>query len=133
MGIKGRAAEMFDVGIGELLILGVIGLLVFGPDRLPRAAADAARYVRRFRAAASDLTSEIAAASGVGAEDMKGAMLDLNALSPRRMMASLMADETESKAVHSANRATDHSEQDSPALGVGVEGQTAHLFDPDAT
>ena len=28
---------MFDIGIGEIIILGVVGLLVFGPERLPRA------------------------------------------------------------------------------------------------
>ena len=32
---------MFDIGIGEIAILAVIGLLVFGPEKLPKAAADA--------------------------------------------------------------------------------------------
>ena len=32
---------MFDIGIGELVALAVIGLLIFGPERLPKAAADA--------------------------------------------------------------------------------------------
>ena len=30
---------MFDIGIGELVALAVIGLLIFGPERLPKAAA----------------------------------------------------------------------------------------------
>ena len=34
---------MFDIGIGELVALAVIGLLIFGPERLPKAAADAGR------------------------------------------------------------------------------------------
>lgn len=40
---------MFDIGIGEILIVAVIGLLVFGPERLPRAAADAAKWLKQIR------------------------------------------------------------------------------------
>ena len=29
---------MFDIGFLELLIIGVVGLLVLGPERLPKAA-----------------------------------------------------------------------------------------------
>ena len=40
---------MFDIGIGEIIILAVVGLLVFGPERLPRAAADAAKWLKQIR------------------------------------------------------------------------------------
>ena len=44
---------MFDIGIGEIMIIAVIGLLVFGPERLPRAAADAAKWLKQMRVMAS--------------------------------------------------------------------------------
>ena len=47
------SAEIFDIGIGELVALAVIGLLIFGPERLPKAAADAGRC----RGPAGDLTA----------------------------------------------------------------------------
>ncbi|MCX6422607.1 MAG: twin-arginine translocase TatA/TatE family subunit [Actinobacteria bacterium] len=36
---------MFDIGIGEIIVLAILGLVVFGPERLPKAAADAGRLV----------------------------------------------------------------------------------------
>ena len=40
---------MFDIGFGELLVLGVLALFVFGPERLPKVAAQAARALRDAR------------------------------------------------------------------------------------
>ena len=34
---------MFDLSITKLLVLGVIAIVIFGPDQLPRIAAQAAR------------------------------------------------------------------------------------------
>ena len=40
---------MFDVGFAELLIIFVIGLLVLGPERLPRVAARVGNWVGQAR------------------------------------------------------------------------------------
>ena len=40
---------MFDVGFSELLIIGVVALLVLGPERLPHAARMAGAFLRRAR------------------------------------------------------------------------------------
>ena len=39
----------FDLSVWKLLVLGIIGLVVFGPDRLPQLARDAGRTVRQLR------------------------------------------------------------------------------------
>jgi len=40
---------MFDIGFGELLIIGLIGLLVLGPERLPAVAKTVGGFVRKAR------------------------------------------------------------------------------------
>jgi sec-independent protein translocase protein TatB len=40
---------VFDFGFSELLLVAVVGLLVLGPERLPRAAKMAGLWVRRAR------------------------------------------------------------------------------------
>lgn len=40
---------MFDIGVGEILVLLVVALLVFGPERLPTMAKQAASWVRDLR------------------------------------------------------------------------------------
>jgi sec-independent protein translocase protein TatB len=37
---------MFDIGFAELVLLMLIGLLVLGPEKLPRVARDAGLYLR---------------------------------------------------------------------------------------
>ncbi len=54
---------MFDIGFWELLLIGVVALLVVGPDRLPEVARTAGKWVlktRRFVAGVkSDFQSEL--------------------------------------------------------------------------
>ncbi|HET6627382.1 MAG TPA: sec-independent translocase [Nocardioidaceae bacterium] len=54
---------MFGIGLPELLVIGVVAVLVFGPDRLPDFARQAGRFVRQVRtftqAARDDLRSEL--------------------------------------------------------------------------
>jgi sec-independent protein translocase protein TatB len=70
-----------NLGWEEILVLAVVGLIIFGPDRLPKAAQDAARVLRELRTmargAADDLRSEL------GPEI---ADLDLRSFHPRRIV-----------------------------------------------
>lgn len=50
---------MFDIGFSELLLVGVIALVVLGPERLPRAARTAGLWLGRARATAQRFTAEI--------------------------------------------------------------------------
>lgn len=110
---------MFNhVGWGELVVLIVIGLIIFGPERLPKAASDAARLIRRLRALAQNATADLKAELGPEMAD-----LDIRSLHPRRIMQSALFDD------------------DSPAPVTGVQvHQSAPLqpgepppYDEDAT
>ena len=48
-----------DLGVGEILGLAVIGLMLFGPDRLPKIAVDAARFVRKLRLMYANASAEL--------------------------------------------------------------------------
>ena len=49
---------MFDVGFFELLVIGVVALVVLGPERLPKAARFAGLWVRKARAQWYSVKSE---------------------------------------------------------------------------
>ena len=50
---------MFDVGFPEIVLLFVIGLLVLGPERLPRVAAQLGRWMGKARRTAHQLRMQI--------------------------------------------------------------------------
>lgn len=65
---------MFGIQFGELLVLMVVALLVFGPDRLPEMAKQAASFIRDLRSmvarARSDLSDSVGDL-GIDQEDLK--------------------------------------------------------------
>ncbi|NIC05120.1 Sec-independent protein translocase protein TatB [Billgrantia bachuensis] len=50
---------MFDIGFLELLILGIVGLLVLGPERLPKAARTVGLWVGKIKRTVSSMQREI--------------------------------------------------------------------------
>tara|TARA_Y100001968_G_C19102856_1_gene593405 strand:- start:200 stop:433 length:234 start_codon:yes stop_codon:yes gene_type:complete len=50
---------MFDIGLLELLLIGVISLLVLGPDKLPGAVRSGAKTIYWFKRQASAAREEI--------------------------------------------------------------------------
>ena len=109
---------MFDIGIGEIIILGVVGLLVFGPERLPRAAADAAKWLKQIRAMASGARQDLADSAGLDLSDTVDTVKSLQEFHPRRLAASILKDDAE-------------DEVPKPAVEKPAVARPA--FDPDAT
>lgn len=113
---------MFDIGLGEILILGILGLLVFGPERLPRAAADAARTLRNVRAMASNARKDLADSAGVDLSGAQEALRDLQDLHPKRMVSGIFDDNDDDDEA-SSGRTQGRAKPDSAGA----------RFDPDAT
>ena len=50
---------MFDIGFAELLLIGVVGLLVVGPEQLPGAVSTVLAWVNRFRRSFDQIRTEV--------------------------------------------------------------------------
>jgi len=77
-----------DLNVTKLLVLGVIALLVFGPDRLPLMAAQAGRALRELRKLLDGAKSELQ--ENLGPEFSQ---LDLADLNPRHFVRKHLVDE----------------------------------------
>ena len=78
---------MLDIGAGEFLALGAVAVIVLGPERLPRYAAEAARVVRKVRRLADDARAEVSKELGPEFGDVS--LRDLN---PRAMVRKHLLD-----------------------------------------
>ncbi len=50
---------MFDMGFAEMLIIGIVALLVIGPERLPSVARKAGTYVAKIKRFVSNVKSDV--------------------------------------------------------------------------
>jgi Tat protein translocase TatB subunit len=94
-----------DIGLGEIIVIVVIALLVFGPDRLPKVAADAARMLRQVRVMAASARKDLVDAAGLDDDgEMAQTVRDLRDLDPRRAMQGVLTDDPAPAGPASAQR-----------------------------
>ena len=109
---------MFGIGLPELMVIIVVAVIVFGPDRLPEFARQAGRLVRQIRqftnAARDDIRNEL------GPEF---ANFELTDLDPRRAMRKYIQDAWDE---------TDDAEPARPGQLPLTEGELPP-YDSDAT
>ncbi|MCL2581636.1 MAG: sec-independent translocase [Streptosporangiales bacterium] len=79
---------MFDLSITKLLVLAVIALVVFGPNELPRVAAQAGKALRDLRRIAEGAKSDLREGLGPEFQDF-----DFEDLNPRRFVQKHLLDE----------------------------------------
>jgi sec-independent protein translocase protein TatB len=109
-----------NIGWTEFLVIAMIGLIVFGPERLPEMAAQFAKFIKTMRAKASEATAELTAS--VDTKAVTDIAKDLRGLTPRGMT---------TKAVTSVAGLAGLSEtRKSPGSGPA---KVNPVFDPDAT
>ena len=73
---------MFDsIGWGEILVVALAALFIFGPERLPSLAKDASRGLRRVRATIKDLRGQVDDVLGEDLAELRD--LDLRRYHPR--------------------------------------------------
>ncbi len=72
---------MFGMGWSEILLIGIVGVLVFGPDKLPEFARQSARLIRTVRRMAQDAKDDLGRELG---QDLS--RLELRDLDPREVV-----------------------------------------------
>ena len=82
---------MFGIGWPELFVIMAIGLIVVGPERLPKYAEDAGRLLRQLRRLAEDASVDLKAELGPEMADLN--LSDLRDLHPRRMVQKYLFDD----------------------------------------
>jgi sec-independent protein translocase protein TatB len=79
---------VFDLSFLKLLVLGVLALIIFGPDQLPKLASQAGRALRDLRRLADSARADLQ--DGLGPEFRD---FDLNDLNPRNFVRKHLWDE----------------------------------------
>lgn len=98
---------MFGIGLPEFLVILVVALVVFGPDRLPDFARQAGRMVRQVRQLSQQARDDIRAELGPEYADF-----ELTDLDPRRAIRKHILEAWESDEEEPAPPSA-------PPLGVG--------------
>ena len=78
--------SFFGIGIMELFLIAIVALLVLGPERLPHAIRETARYIRMLRNLSSEFTSQFS-------EELK----ILDDVNPQKLLQELIDDPAETK------------------------------------
>jgi sec-independent protein translocase protein TatB len=79
---------VFDLSLTKLLVLAVIALLVFGPNELPKIAAQVGRALRDLRRIAEGAKADLKEGLGPEFQDF-----DFDDLNPRRFVQKHLLDE----------------------------------------
>lgn len=67
-----RSDKVFnDIGVMELLTLAILGMLIFGPDKLPKVIQDASRFIRKVRDFSESAKHDIRAELGPEFKDFE--------------------------------------------------------------
>ncbi|HEV2781899.1 MAG TPA: Sec-independent protein translocase protein TatB [Actinophytocola sp.] len=126
---------MFEsIGWAEILVLGIAGLFILGPERLPSAAAWLGRNLRRLREYATGAREQLRAEMGPEFEELRKPLQDLQQLrsfDPKRAVAKHLFDDDGNGNGTKSNGYTPPPTPalDPPSLAPGEKAP----FDPDAT
>ena len=86
---------MFDIGLAEMAVIAFVAVLVFGPDKLPELAKQAAQFIKQLKkmanAARDDLRSEL----GPEFSDLELRDLDPRAIVRKHIMEAMEDDDEE--------------------------------------
>ena len=80
-----------SIGWGEIVVLGLAALFIFGPERLPHLAKDAAAGLKRARGAMTGARGQLHDVLGPDFDHLKD--VDLRQYHPRSVLRRALADE----------------------------------------
>lgn len=84
---------MFGIGLPELMVIAIVAVVVFGPERLPEYARQAGRFVRQLRNLANSAQSQLREELGPEYADLKLADLDPRQAIRRHILEAMDEDD----------------------------------------
>jgi sec-independent protein translocase protein TatB len=116
---------LFDLSITKILILAVLGLMIFGPEQLPKMAAQAGKALRDLRRMAENARSDLTDSLGPEFKDF-----DFNDLNPKSFVRKHLLDgfDDDDGLTWSGPSGAAVTDIDSPAFGrteLGTGGASA--------
>ncbi|MDH0349027.1 Sec-independent protein translocase protein TatB [Aeromonas dhakensis] len=129
---------MFDIGFWELVVIGVVALVVLGPERLPVAIRTASHWIRLIRSTANSVKAELE--QELKLQDLhndlkKAEQLQMNNLSPelqesieqlKAAAQSVTRPYEQQNTIHPAPASAEAKEESvPPAAAVAAPEQTA--------
>ena len=99
---------MFGIGIPEMMVIAIVAMLAFGPEKLPDLARQAGKAVRQMRQFANTARDELRAELGPDYADLELRDLDPRVIA-RKHLAEAMAelDAAEEAATYASSRLGD--------------------------
>jgi sec-independent protein translocase protein TatB len=116
---------VFDIGPGEFIALAIVALIVFGPDRLPKLAADAGRFIRQVRVFVAGAKRDLRDELGPEFAD-----LDLRDLNPRHFVRRTLLEDAD---LHADDFRVDLNEPLPQRPRRSLEPGEPAPYDPDTT
>jgi len=145
---------LFDIGPGEFLVIAIVGLLIVGPDKLPKMLAEGVKWLRLLRDQAAKARGEIVAAADIDpsvTDELRRSVSDIAELHPKRLMGSVLSDVVDGAAAAPKPAAAPPAAPPAPVNSFGASATSTSLgprpadaapaaapappaaFDPDAT
>ncbi|SDJ31481.1 sec-independent protein translocase protein TatB [Actinokineospora alba] len=127
---------MFEsIGWAEILVLGVAGLFILGPERLPDAAAWVGRTVRKVREYATGARDQLKSELGPEYDELRKPLQDLQQLrnlDPKQLVANHLFGDNDN-GVKPNGHAPQPAIPERPAEPPKATPPQQSPFDPDAT
>lgn len=119
---------MVDIGPGEFIALAIIAMIVLGPEKLPRYAAEAARFLRRMRAMANAARADVRRELGPEFDDLR-----LSDLNPRSMVRRHLLEPVDLDSLDSLDSDRPARRSRPRPAAPGGSGERPPPYDPDTT
>ena len=123
---------MFGLSGEKLLILGVIALIVLGPERLPEYAKGLANIIKNLRRMAEGAKDKVKDELGEDFEDVDWRKLDPRQYDPRRIIREALTEDLDFKSEVSAVKETVTLATAAPVVEYLAAGEKAP-YDSEAT